>query len=236
MQGWRLRFHLGTLVILVLVLAVGLAALRESSDNWDSPIFTLTLGALLVSILLAVHRTARKRAFWVGFAIFGAGYLGLTLVPSIESRLLTTKALAYLDSLVPRWIPAGTGLAVADYDNDGKVDLYVINNLQPPVLYLSNGNDGFVDVSATAGVNLSGNQPPGSGTPLNSAGLWLRGSVGTTENFVRIGQSLFALIVALAGGQLSRHLYAKKWEPAQGPVNPPESTATGPGVMHPQCK
>ena len=37
----------------------------------------------------------------MGFALFGWAYLGLSLVPSIESRLITTKALAYLDSKVP---------------------------------------------------------------------------------------------------------------------------------------
>ncbi len=69
---------------------------------------------------------------------------------------------------MPRSIPAG--FAYADLDNDGKMDLYVLNNL---------------------------------------AGLWLRGSVGTTENFMRIGHSLVALIVALLGGQLSQYFRSK---------------------------
>ena len=86
------RFHIGTLVILVLVLGVGFAALRESNDFWDSGIFTLTLGGLLISILLAVHQREANRAFWIGFTLFGWAYLALSLVPSIESRLLTRKA------------------------------------------------------------------------------------------------------------------------------------------------
>ena len=97
----RFRFHIGTLLILVLILGVGFAALRESDETWDSSIFSPTLGMLSVSILLAVHRTETRRAFWLGFALFGWTYVGLSLVPSIESRLLTTKALAYLDSNVP---------------------------------------------------------------------------------------------------------------------------------------
>ena len=95
------RFHLDTLVILVLILGVGFAALRESNETWDSSIFSLTLGMLSVSILLAIHRTERRRAFWLGFALFGWTYVGLSLVPSVEPRLITTKALAYLDSKVP---------------------------------------------------------------------------------------------------------------------------------------
>ena len=45
-------------------------------------------------------------------------YLGLSLVPSIESRLITTKALAFLNSEVPRSIPVG----LAFY---GSMHLYV---------------------------------------------------------------------------------------------------------------
>ena len=39
----RFRFHLGTLVILILLLGVGFAALRESNDTWDNSIFSITL-------------------------------------------------------------------------------------------------------------------------------------------------------------------------------------------------
>jgi hypothetical protein len=57
----------------------------------------------------------------------------------------------------------------------------------------------------------------------NSAGL---GLVGTSESFMRIGHSLLALIAAFMGGQLSRLLYAKNREPAQGPASPQESTSS----------
>ena len=82
----RFRFHLGTLVILVLLLGVAFAALRESNEIWDRSIFSVTLGVLLISILLAIHRTERGRAFWLGFALFGSAYLGLSLVPSIDTK------------------------------------------------------------------------------------------------------------------------------------------------------
>src|SRR4051794_10165401 len=97
----RFRFSIASLLVVVLFVAVGFAALRESNDLWDSGLFTMTLTGLLVSVLLAVHRTEFERAFWLGFALFGSTYLALSLVPSIEHRLLTTKALTYLDSKVP---------------------------------------------------------------------------------------------------------------------------------------
>jgi len=43
------------------------------------------------------------------------------------------------------------GVAVADYDNDGDLDIYV-NNYGPNVMYRNNGDGTFTDVTAQAGV------------------------------------------------------------------------------------
>jgi len=215
----RFRFHIGTLVILVLLLGVGFADLRESNETWDSSIFSLTLGVLPISILLAIHRTDQRQAFWLGFALFGSAYLGFSLVPSIESRLITTKVLGFFDSKVPRSIPAG--LAYFDYDNDGSMDLYVVNKSQPNTLYLNKGTGTFEDVTAVAGLNPAGKQVMGKGWVSNIlVGPSMAGSSGTTENFVRIGHSLLALIAAFVSGQLSRRLFDNIREPVSGSVNP----------------
>src|SRR5271166_4306326 len=210
----RFRFHLGTLVILVLLLGVGFADLRESNETWDSSIFSLTLVVLSISILLAIHRTEKKRGFWLGFALFGSAYLGLSLVPSIESRLITTKALAFLNSEVPRSIPVG----LAFY---GSMHLYIGNDSQPNVLYFNRGKGTYEDVTAVAGSSPASKQIMGKGWVSNIlVGPSLAGSSGTTENFVRIGHSLLALIAAFVGGHLSRRLFDKIREPVSGSVNP----------------
>jgi hypothetical protein len=220
----RFRFHIGSLIVLVLVLGVSFAALRESDEVWDGGVFTLVLAVLLVSVLLVVHRTEERRAYWLGFALFGAAYLGLALVPPIETRLITTKALTLIDSKVPRSMPAA--FAYFDYDNDGDMDLHVVNNSQPNALYLNKGNGRFQDVTATVGLS-PGNQVTSNGRlVLNiSSGQWARGSIGTTENFMRIGHSLFALIAAVVGGQLSRRLYGTDRESVREPARPQGSTS-----------
>ena len=109
----RIRFTIASLLVVVLFVAVGFAALRESSDLWASGIFTVTLAALLTSILLAVHRIESRRAFWIGFALFGWTDVGLSLAPSIDSRLITTKAFAYLDSKMPGRSVGGFTVRVA---------------------------------------------------------------------------------------------------------------------------
>jgi hypothetical protein len=173
----RIRFTIASLLVVVLLVAVGFAALRESDDLRERGVFTLTLGVLLVSILLALHRTDSRRAFWIGFALFGWTYLGLSLVPSIESRLLTTKALAYLNTKVPGR-PAVRNVA---FTPDGRL--------------LATSGQGHVRLWDAA-----------TGKPLD-------GGNGTTENFVRIGHSLLALVAGWFGGQLSRRLYRRPGVP-----------------------
>ena len=186
----RIRFHLGTLVILVLLLGVGFAALRESNETCDSSIFTLTLVVLSISRLLAIHRTEERRAFCLGFAAFGSAYLVFSLVPSIESRLITTKALAFLDSKVPRSIPAA----------DALYDIVVVNKSRPIAVDVNKGNGNLKNMAVVAGSNRLFSRI--------LAGPSLVGFSDTTETFVRIGHSLFVLIAAFVGGQLSLHLCA----------------------------
>jgi WD40 repeat protein len=185
----RIRFNIASLLVVVLVLGVGFAALRESSDLWDSALFTLTLGMLLVAILLAIHRAESRRAFWTGFALFGSGYLALSLVQSIESRLATTKALTYLDSKVP-----------------GRTQTFF------KIQFTATGSGTSGSQVQAVAFSPQGNQIATSS--LGTVRLWdattgrlLGGWAGTTENFVRIGHSLLALLVGWLGGLLSRRLW-----------------------------
>jgi hypothetical protein len=147
--------------------------------------------------------------------------LGLSLFPSIASGLITTKALAYIDSQVPRPIPAA----------DALYDLLVVNDSQPNVLYLNKGNGVFQDVTAVAGLNSAGNQVMGSDRLFFniSPRQWLRGSIGTTENFIRIGHSLLALILALVGGKLSQYLHSRDGGRASRRSTPEVPLSANPG-------
>jgi hypothetical protein len=204
----RFRFQIGSLLILIVFLGVGFAALREATDLWDGIVVTLASGVLLVSLLLAIHRQAERRAFWVAFALFGWGYLGLIAIPSIEPRLLTTRALAYLDSQVP----GRPGLIEGTTSGAGNMD---------PIALTVRSVAFSPDGTRLAASNNSGGLRIWSTAP----GKFLFTSTGTIENFVRIGHSLFALILAWLGGKLSRRLYVRNRE------MPPESpTIAAPGV------
>jgi len=47
----RIRFTIASLLVVVLFIAVGVAGLRQANESWDSGLFSVTLGNLLISIL-----------------------------------------------------------------------------------------------------------------------------------------------------------------------------------------
>ncbi len=192
----RFRFSIASLLGVILFISVALAALRASTDLWDGCLLGLALTVLLTATLLAVHRRDRKRAYWLGFALFGWTYLIASQIPPLESRLPTTKGLAYLGAARPVAIPQG--VAVADFDSDGQMDVYLVNASAPSIVYLNNGDGTFRSPSST---NVGS-----GGKPALSVALWKRlmGMEGSPENFVRIGHSILALVLASFGGSVSR--------------------------------
>jgi hypothetical protein len=207
----RLRFSIASLLGLVLLLAVSLAALRAADELWDSAVFTGTVAILLIAVLLVVHRTDRRRAFWLGFAVFGWVAFVASMAPAVESRLVTTKLLAYLGSKVSRRSESLDAI----WDTWSSVSL-------------------TKDNVATARVAVSGNLAQTDGWSAWAFPVWdattgkgLNGARGTTENFLRIGHSLIALMLAWLGGHLSRGLYIANRHPEGSEESRPSASAPG---------
>jgi hypothetical protein len=93
-----------------------------------------------------------------------SGILGGPAKPEVTSRLFRTdltvgadgrRTLRFTDVTERAgvgWRAYGMGAAVADYDNDGDLDLFV-TSFGPEVLYRNNGNGTFTDVTAAAKVS-----------------------------------------------------------------------------------
>ena len=111
----------------------------------------------------------------------------LSLLPPIEGRLPTSKALAYLDSKV-----SGRASVVT-------FTVSLNNQPLPPGSSVAFSPDGRTLANGSS-------QGPVRLWDLTT-GKVLSGPNGTTEDFVRVGHSLLALIFAVLGGGLSRRLY-----------------------------
>jgi hypothetical protein len=208
----RPRFSIAGLMVVVLVCAVGVAALRYASEAWAGAMFTLALGVLAAAGLGAVYRRGRKRAFWLGAAVFGWGYLAACFGPwsatEVRPHLITSTLLEWL---YPRIHPQPP----------------------PPLSVTTNAT-----WSASTSVNTvqtgtwqvvgstPGNAPGGSGAPAQTFSAFvLSAPVAPSEPFQRIGHSLFGLLAALLGGLIAVAFFARRDEAREAPGSSSGSAA-----------
>jgi len=182
------RFSIAGLIVFTLICGVAFASLKESSGLWEHGVFNGTLLFLLIAVLLAIHRTEARRAFWLGFALFGCVYLGLSLFPPVESRLISAQGIEYLRSKLP-------GQSALNY-------VYTLTTTGP---------GGPSQSTTTIAVSPGGNRVAAGGQ--NSVRVWSMpagpfppGTISSPENFVKIGHSWLSLALAYLGGMLSRRL------------------------------
>ncbi|MBO0857646.1 MAG: VCBS repeat-containing protein [Chloracidobacterium sp.] len=64
---------------------------------------------------------------------------------------------------IGKYIGKGMGVAIADYDDDGFVDIFVANDTMPNFLFHNNGRGGFEEVGLTTGVAVNDGGRPVSG-------------------------------------------------------------------------
>jgi hypothetical protein len=90
-----LRFSIAGLMGVILVAAIGLAALHNPTELWAGVIFLLTCGVLALAIVGVACRGQGERAWWLGLALFGWGYFTLAFSSPREGlpRLPTTAVL-----------------------------------------------------------------------------------------------------------------------------------------------
>jgi hypothetical protein len=179
------RFSIAGLMGLVVVVAVGVAALRFATELWAGILLMLTLGALGAAVLAFHERTGARRAWWRGFALFGWGYVVLALGPWasewIAPGLPTTIA---LDGLYARSHPAGEGAPARDLTRLALRDYIVAVNGSPgPSTAVAFSPDGRVVLGAA-----STNPAP--------------------EPFRQVGHCLWTLLVACVGGVVGRTFHA----------------------------
>lgn len=217
----RIRCSIANLLRIVLFTGIALAALRSGSPLWGSLLFTSAVAAMLVAVVAAVHRRDERRAFWLGFALFGWGYLLLCLVPEARSQLATTALLDFLHARVfGRSEPALFAWSWSGNAINNQIT-FSTAGIQPPdpepfkiqdlllrhAPFSPDGAPTPYYVPSTPDVS----QLPSAETwlltrsPATPASLMVPSATGL-ESFQRIGHALFSLVFALLGAILARRL------------------------------
>ena len=101
------RFSISSVLAVIAILAVALAALRSPSYLWANVTFSLALGALVVGIINLIYGRNAGRAYWVGFSLCGGIYLAICSLPGLRDSVCPRLATEVVfDLLYPYLSPA----------------------------------------------------------------------------------------------------------------------------------
>lgn len=130
------RVSIAGLLAVILIAALGLAALKMANALWASTVYSLAIFATLVAVLGAIFSREGLQAFCAGFAIFCGAYLVLIIGPwsdwtdtsrvwadsslvvpnagrpSSQAPVLTTKLLDWLHAMQIRPASVAVGSSV----------------------------------------------------------------------------------------------------------------------------
>lgn len=100
------NFSIKWLLALILAIAFLATGLANASIIWASLSLTLAFFGLLFGVLGLIFRRNEKRAYWIGFVLFGFAYAVAMYAPGFDrvlgQRLVTTKILGYLEPVIRR--------------------------------------------------------------------------------------------------------------------------------------
>jgi hypothetical protein len=146
-----MRFSLLGLMALVAYTALACAALRYATELWASSLFTLAVLLFLFAVLAIALRSGPTRAGWIGFVLFGGGYLLLANGPWPQADLVTNPALGWLQQKIHGETPApAVGMATVSTPWINTVNTFTTSQV---LLW-----------DATAGRSLTTSAPPSAPT------------------------------------------------------------------------
>ncbi len=191
------RISIRSLMVFVVVSAVGLAALRNANELWAGTMPLVALAAMGAALLGAVILRGRERCWWAGFAFFCGGYLAIAVAPwlndNFQPQLGTTQLLDHVQRRMHSAVlPTKADLAAAQVAREEA--LTEVANMHRLV---RNAND---PARASADRKLF----------LLDKRIAALTSTPTRDQFHRVGHSLFALLAGLAGGSVATRFHARR--------------------------
>jgi enediyne biosynthesis protein E4 len=126
----------------------------QTSDEARSPAATLVVAVVVAGLIAGYVLVVRPPSDKTGAPERGSGFQERAQEAGLAFRmhfLPKEQGEQFRINLYDH----GSGLAVGDYDNDGREDIYFLNQLGSSALYRNVGDGSFVDVTAKAGVSLA---------------------------------------------------------------------------------
>ncbi len=220
------RFSIRGAMSVILVCAVGLAALRNANEFWAGVMVLVTMGLLGTALLGVIHQQGTGRAWWLGFGVFAGGYLMLALGPwfseHIQPTLATTQLLGYVHlQVTAATVPRSSNLQML---RDRRETLAVerasikklVRSANDPALKRKQRELDSVDIqitqiqgfpsSPTAIAPIVGGA---GGAPPSGWQVALPGAA-NFDQFLRVGHWLSALLAGLGGAFISVQLFASR--------------------------
>lgn len=224
--GWH--FSLARLLAAIVILAAALAMLVGATPLWADVCSALFIFIMLVAVVAVPYRRGPARAFWLGFAVLGWGYLFYGRF--IASPTPADNALEQLHHLVRRFeppdLPSTTSVQITargtlrfngrEVGADEVVETFSAHlrrsGHQYVALYVEPGYpDQELVNSVYRSVNsVLRNAPNVSRRKDTNQAL---GYVPAQQEFHRVGHQLCNLLFALLGGLAGRLLYATSDRP-----------------------
>jgi hypothetical protein len=174
------RHTIAGLMLMVLACAVSVAALRYASEFWVTVILATTLVLLGCSIFGVAYRTGARRAGWLGFLVFGGGYVVLAFTPlgaELKKNLPVTRMLVRLDEAMH---PSAAFV--------GETIMFTGSGGQQVARTVAGGS--IIEYFTVAG--------------SGSASRGFLAASGQREHFLAVGHGLVALLVGLFGTIIAR--------------------------------
>ena len=108
----RPRFSIASILAIIGIVGIALAAFRDPSYLWASVTFSTAFAALVLAIINVLYSRGARRAYWAGFALCGWAYFAICSVPGLRVALPAARHRGDLRRPVsPRCSPATTARA-----------------------------------------------------------------------------------------------------------------------------
>ena len=194
----RPRFSIASLLVVIGVLGIALAAFRNPSYLWANVTFSAAFAAIVLAIINTIYGRGANRAYWLGFAVCGGTYFATCTIPGIRDSLCPRLVTEVIFDLVyphispppPPPPPAQPGIVVA-IPQQGQVGGWQLGVRVPAPPAPVSRWSAWTEPDRTNGL----------GYPIGTVNLI------SSEAFRQIGHALATLLVAVLGGTYARRRF-----------------------------